>query len=187
MDDIWSILGIEPTDDKKAIRKAFAAQSRLHHPEEEPEYFAALNQAYKAALDQGAGADRIPFPAETLSHDNIYGAKAGGMSRHFISSPEDTKDEKEETHGESQQEKGQQNKDQQNKGRQNKDQQDEEEVRESSLLDRLDEAAKQAMQKSMETGALHDFIVLFENPKQAKQADTWKRFFLTESFLGEQF
>ena len=37
------------------------------------------------------------------------------------------------------------------------------------------------------TGALHDFIVLFENPKQAKQADTWKRFFLSESFLEEQF
>ena len=32
------MLGIEPTDDKKAIRRAFAAQSRLHHPEEEPEY-----------------------------------------------------------------------------------------------------------------------------------------------------
>ena len=53
MNDIWSLLGIDPTDDKKAIRKAFAAQSRLHHPEEEPEYFAALNQAYKTALDYG--------------------------------------------------------------------------------------------------------------------------------------
>ncbi len=51
MKDIWRILGTEPTNDKKQIRKAFAAQSRLHHPEEEPEYFAALNQAYKTALD----------------------------------------------------------------------------------------------------------------------------------------
>ena len=40
MNDIWSILEIKATDDKKAIRKAFAAQSRLHHPEEESEYFA---------------------------------------------------------------------------------------------------------------------------------------------------
>ena len=58
MSDIWSLLGIAPTDDRKAIRKAFAAQSKLHHPEEEPEYFTALNQAYKAALDYGAGAGK---------------------------------------------------------------------------------------------------------------------------------
>ena len=53
MNDIWELLGIEPTDDKKIIRRAYAEQSRLHHPEEEPEYFTALNQAYKAALDHG--------------------------------------------------------------------------------------------------------------------------------------
>ncbi len=35
--------------------------------------------------------------------------------------------------------------------------------------------------------ALQDFIALFENPKQLKQADSWRRFFLSESFLGEQF
>ena len=55
-----------------------------------------------------------------------------------------------------------------------------------SLLKLLDQAAEQAVRESMETGALHDFIALFENPKQAKQADAWKRFFLTEAFLGEQ-
>ena len=32
MKSIWTLLGIEPTADKKEIRKAFAAQSRLHHP-----------------------------------------------------------------------------------------------------------------------------------------------------------
>ncbi len=49
--DIWGLLGISPTGDRKAIRSAYAAQSRLHHPEEEPEYFVELNQAYKQALD----------------------------------------------------------------------------------------------------------------------------------------
>lgn len=36
-------------------------------------------------------------------------------------------------------------------------------------------------------GAFREFRDLFENPKQAKQADAWRRFFLSETFLGEQF
>ena len=48
--DIWGLLRIKPTADRKAIRSAYAAQSRLHHPEEEPEYFVELNQAYRQAL-----------------------------------------------------------------------------------------------------------------------------------------
>ncbi len=36
-------------------------------------------------------------------------------------------------------------------------------------------------------GALSGFTALFENPKQAKQADAWRRFFLSKEFLGEQF
>ena len=39
----------------------------------------------------------------------------------------------------------------------------------------------------MDTGALHEFIALFTNPKQAKNADAWRRFFLSETFLGEQY
>ncbi len=35
--------------------------------------------------------------------------------------------------------------------------------------------------------ALGSFIALFENPKQRKQTDSWRRFFLSEIFLGEQF
>lgn len=148
MNDIWTLLGIEPTDDKKAIRKAFAEQSRLHHPEEEPTYFAALNQAYKAALAYGVEEKKIVLSAERFHADNTYAAE---------------KDK--EIPLKSEQEKTQEN----------------------PLLERLDKAAKQAVKKSMETGALHDFIVLFENPRQAKQADTWKRFFLSEAFLEEQF
>lgn len=70
MNDIWSILEIKATDDKKAIRKAFAAQSRLHHPEEEPEYFAALNQAYKAALDYAAGGENAAVPTDNSADDS---------------------------------------------------------------------------------------------------------------------
>lgn len=48
--NIWKILGIEPTTDKKAIRKAYAAKTKVIHPEEKPEEFRQLHEAYQAAL-----------------------------------------------------------------------------------------------------------------------------------------
>lgn len=47
---IWKRLGIEPTTDKRAIRKAYAAKTREIHPEEKPEEFKRLHEAYQAAL-----------------------------------------------------------------------------------------------------------------------------------------
>lgn len=44
------ILGIEPVVDKKVIRKAYAARARVIHPEERPEEFRQLHEAYQAAL-----------------------------------------------------------------------------------------------------------------------------------------
>lgn len=48
--NIWNILGIEPTTDKKAIRKAYAAKTKEIHPEDAPEEFKQLHEAYQAAL-----------------------------------------------------------------------------------------------------------------------------------------
>lgn len=46
----WSILGIEPTKDKKAITAAYRKQLVQVHPEEKPEEFKALRAAYEEAL-----------------------------------------------------------------------------------------------------------------------------------------
>lgn len=48
--NIWEILGIEPTKDKKTIKRAYAAQTKVVHPEEKPEEFKLLHEAYQAAL-----------------------------------------------------------------------------------------------------------------------------------------
>lgn len=53
--NIWEILGIEPTAVKREIKKAYAAQSKLHHPDEDPEGFAQLNEAYQQALQYADG------------------------------------------------------------------------------------------------------------------------------------
>lgn len=53
--DIWKILGLEPTKDVSAIKRAYAKQTRDCHPEEDPEGFLALREAYQKALDWAEG------------------------------------------------------------------------------------------------------------------------------------
>ncbi|MDE7231851.1 MAG: J domain-containing protein, partial [Lachnospiraceae bacterium] len=48
--DIWKTLGIAPTTDKRSIRRAYAAKTRELHPEEKPEEFRQLHDAYQEAL-----------------------------------------------------------------------------------------------------------------------------------------
>lgn len=47
---IFRLLEIEPTDDKKAIKKAYARMVRQYHPEEQPEKWKEIHDAYEAAL-----------------------------------------------------------------------------------------------------------------------------------------
>ena len=47
----WQVLGIEPTDDKKVIKRAYAKQLKVNRPEEDSIAFQQLNEAYQQALD----------------------------------------------------------------------------------------------------------------------------------------
>lgn len=46
----FTVLGIEPTTEKKKIKRAYAAKSREFHPEEHPEEFQRIHDAYEEAL-----------------------------------------------------------------------------------------------------------------------------------------
>lgn len=48
--NIWEILGIPPTEDIGRIKSAYARQAKLCHPEEHPEEFKTLQNAYKMAV-----------------------------------------------------------------------------------------------------------------------------------------
>jgi hypothetical protein len=48
--DIWHILGIEPTEDLRAIKRAYALRVRENNPEDAPEQFQAIRSAYEIAL-----------------------------------------------------------------------------------------------------------------------------------------
>ena len=46
----WKILKIKPTVEESAIKKAYAIQLRKHHPEDDPEGYQILREAYDFAL-----------------------------------------------------------------------------------------------------------------------------------------
>ena len=88
----WQVLGLSgPTADKKAIKRAYAQQVKLYHPEDHPEEFQALQAAYQEALkratdlaaqeSRGAGADfaggRDPRPASQPSDAGNQSASSG--------------------------------------------------------------------------------------------------------------
>lgn len=47
---VWEVLGIDRTKDRLTIKRAYAALAKKTHPEEDPEGFQKLHNAYKGAL-----------------------------------------------------------------------------------------------------------------------------------------
>ena len=47
----WEILGIEPTDDLRTVKKAYAKKVKVTRPEEDPAGFQQLNEAYEYIVD----------------------------------------------------------------------------------------------------------------------------------------
>ena len=88
----WQVLGLSgPTTDKKAIKRAYAQQVKLYHPEDHPEEFQALQAAYQEALkratdlaaqeSRGAGADLASGrPATDAPRPDSQPSDAGDQS-----------------------------------------------------------------------------------------------------------
>ena len=87
----WQVLGLSgPTADKKAIKRAYAQQVKLYHPEDHPEEFQALQAAYQEALkratdlaaqeSRGAGVDFLGD--QSASNGPSATSKAGRQPAH---------------------------------------------------------------------------------------------------------
>ena len=87
----WQVLGLAgPTSDKKAIKRAYAQQGKLYHPEDHPEEFQALQAAYQEALkrateiasqeSKGVGADFLGD--QSASNGPSATSKAGSQPAH---------------------------------------------------------------------------------------------------------
>ena len=73
MESIWTALGIDPTREVSAIKRAYAEKAKSCHPEEDPEGFLQLRRAYEAALDWAengeAAPPSAPVPGEEAPED----------------------------------------------------------------------------------------------------------------------
>lgn len=67
--NVFRILEIEPTDDKKAIKKAYAKLVKQYHPEEYPEKWKDIHEAYETALKL---AERTAFSSNTIHNHTEY-------------------------------------------------------------------------------------------------------------------
>jgi tetratricopeptide (TPR) repeat protein len=65
MNGYWAILGIEPTDDLSVIKKAYSKQLKVHHPEDDPEGYQRLREAFDRAKRDLKRRERVPAHAET--------------------------------------------------------------------------------------------------------------------------
>lgn len=57
----WKVLGIESTQDKKEIKRAYAKLLKQYHPEENPEEFKQIQDAYQQCLHPGQNTESVSF------------------------------------------------------------------------------------------------------------------------------
>jgi len=69
------ILQIEPTEDIKKIKHAYAVLSKIYHPEEHPEEFKEIQEAYKAALSFAKRKSELGVIQEDKTDTNISDQK----------------------------------------------------------------------------------------------------------------
>lgn len=65
---IWERLGLPPTTDMKAIKRAYARQLKVYHPEDDPAGYQALREAFDAAV----GYAKKGAPFETVRNDEDW-------------------------------------------------------------------------------------------------------------------
>ena len=70
-DEAFKILEIEPTNDKKKIKIAYSKMLKKYHPEEFPEMFMKINEAYRVALEfEKSGFDEVKSESETAEKND---------------------------------------------------------------------------------------------------------------------
>lgn len=67
----WEILGIEPTSDKKEIKKAYAKLLKQYHPEENPEKFKQIQAAYQHCLHSDQEIESVSYEQNIESKQDI--------------------------------------------------------------------------------------------------------------------
>ena len=102
--NIWETLGIEPTTDVKLIRRRYAELVRLYHPEDQPEIYQEIVEAYQKALTYARSRNTRPENSLRKASDSQEATELEeeanekpNSSLHFENLTEETKTENEES------------------------------------------------------------------------------------------
>ena len=83
MNEVWKIINIEPTNDVMAIKKAYTSLAHSINPEDEPEKFNELHEAYKTALFLARNGNGNAESEEVSGNDIRQGTDAAEASSEF--------------------------------------------------------------------------------------------------------
>ena len=73
LDKAFKILEIEPTDDKKKIKIAYSKMLKEYHPEEFPEMFIKIREAYQTALEfEEYNFDEVKYNKTNFKNRNFF-------------------------------------------------------------------------------------------------------------------
>lgn len=102
--NIWETLGIEPTTDVKLIRRRYAELVRLYHPEDQPEIYQEIVEAYQKALTYARSRNTRPENSLRKASDSQEATELEeeanekpNSSLHFETLTEERKTENEES------------------------------------------------------------------------------------------
>ena len=102
--NIWETLGIEPTTDVKLIRRRYAELVRLYHPEDQPEIYQEIVEAYQKALTYARSRNTRPENSLRKASDSQEASELEeeenekpNSSLNFETLTEETKTENEES------------------------------------------------------------------------------------------
>ncbi|TQV81076.1 J domain-containing protein [Aliikangiella coralliicola] len=65
----WQVLQIEPTNNKKDIKRAYSKLLKVTHPEDDPESFQILSESYKSALSMAEFVDEDSIESEMVEDE----------------------------------------------------------------------------------------------------------------------
>ncbi len=169
---IWEILEIEFTKDERVIKKAYAKQSKLHHPETDPEGFQLVYNAYQKAI-KIAKASKNEAEESYFAHDIELDLEELGKSKkqgELIEFNIGDVNEKEIRHEETLREK-----------QNNQEQQSE------SLFGKLINYVDLEKRKYYNSPAIAEFIRIFSNQDIRHTWAPWRKYVESSAFLRAQF
>lgn len=204
----WEILGIQPTANEREIKKAYARQTKIHHPETDPEGFQLVYKAYQRILKTtniSKHIEVIPFDSNVLSERKVFQKEEKRVPSRNLKNEqyniykdiENEQYEKLKNSEKGKSKKSRNNKDDIYKNIENeqhekikkieKDQQEREKQYFELVFDNLIDFVEEEKRNYYNRPAMVEFRKIFLDPNKIYYQDPWRKYFESFQFLEIQY